>query len=119
MSDRESWRIKKSLLPAESKISNYQFNLYKAVTDFNSSGIGRSVAILMAREGADITIVHLPEEQVDADDTKRQIEAEKRACLLFSGDLARRETCYKAVEAHVQKYVGVGDKPLFLILTEK
>lgn len=79
----------------------------KVLITGGDSGIGRSVAILMAREGADITIVHLPEEQVDADDTKRQIEAEKRACLLFSGDLARRETCYKAVEAHVQKFGAV------------
>lgn len=73
------------------------------VADCGSSGIGRSVAILMAREGADITIVHLPEEQVDADDTKRLVEAEKRTCLLFSGDLVHRETCYKAVEEHVKK----------------
>lgn len=68
-----------------------------------SSGIGRSVAILMAREGADITIVHLPQEQQDAEDTKRMIEKEKRSCLLFSGNLVKRETCHKAVEEHVKK----------------
>lgn len=57
----------------------------------------------MAREGADITIAHLPEEQVDADDTKRRVEAEKRTCHLFSGDLVNRETCRKVVEEHVKK----------------
>jgi len=69
----------------------------------SSSGIGRSVAILMAREGADITIVHLPQEQQDAEDTKRMVEKEKRSCLLFSGNLVKRETCYKAVEEHINK----------------
>lgn len=57
----------------------------------------------MAREGADITIVHLPEEQVDAEDTKRRVESEKRVCHLFSGNLVHRETCRKAVEEHVKK----------------
>lgn len=57
----------------------------------------------MAREGADITVVHLPEEKDDAEDTKRTIESEKRSCLLFSGNLVNRETCRKAVEEHVKK----------------
>lgn len=61
------------------------------------------MAVLMAREGADITIVHLPEEQVDAETTKKMVESEKRSCLLFSGDLVQRETCRKAVEEHVKK----------------
>jgi NAD(P)-dependent dehydrogenase (short-subunit alcohol dehydrogenase family) len=72
-----------------------------------SSGIGRSVAVLMAREGADITIVYLPEEEDDAEDTKKMIEAEKRTCNLFAGNLMDNETCRKAVEAHVQKYIDL------------
>ncbi|OJJ86959.1 oxidoreductase, short-chain dehydrogenase/reductase family [Aspergillus glaucus CBS 516.65] len=76
----------------------------KVLITGGDSGIGRSVAILMAREGADITIVHLPQEQQDAEDTKRIVEKEKRSCLLFSGDLVKRETCYKAVEEHVKKF---------------
>jgi len=70
-----------------------------------SSGIGRSVAVLMAREGADLTIVYLPEEQEDAEDTKKMIEKEGRTCSLFAGNLMDNETCRKAVEAHVQKSV--------------
>jgi NAD(P)-dependent dehydrogenase (short-subunit alcohol dehydrogenase family) len=72
----------------------------------NSSGIGRAVAALMAREGANITIVYLPEEEEDAQETRRLVEAEKKECVLFSGDLRDRETCRKAVEAHVQQYVA-------------
>ena len=70
---------------------------------FYSSGIGRSVAILMAREGADITIIYLPEEQVDAEYTKKMVEAEKRECNLFSGNLMDSDTCRKAVESHIKR----------------
>ncbi|KGO41229.1 Short-chain dehydrogenase/reductase SDR [Penicillium expansum] len=68
------------------------------------SGIGRSVAILMAREGADVTIVYLPSEQPDAETTKRTIEQEKRACLLIPGDLRDRNLCRHTVDEHVKKY---------------
>ncbi|EAW12378.1 short chain dehydrogenase [Aspergillus clavatus NRRL 1] len=68
------------------------------------SGIGRAVAAMMAREGANITIVYLPHEEDDAQYTKKLVEAEKRDCVLFAGDLKDRETCRKAVETHVQKY---------------
>lgn len=71
----------------------------------NSSGIGRSVAVLMAREGADITIVYLPEEQGDAEDTKGMVEAENQTCLLLPGDLRKYEFCRQAVEEHIKQYV--------------
>ncbi len=73
------------------------------LTELLSSGIGRSVAILMAREGADITIVYLPEEQEDAEATKKSVENEKRSCLLVPGDLMANETCKKAVDEHIKK----------------
>lgn len=60
----------------------------------------------MAREGADVTIVYLPQEQPDAEDTKKMIEGEKRQCHLFAGDLAQRETCRKAVDEHLKKYAA-------------
>lgn len=78
---------------------------------FSSSGIGRSVAILMAREGADITIVYLPSEQSDAEATKRSVEQEKRTCLLFPGDLRDRNICCNAVEEHVKTSVELTTKP--------
>lgn len=58
----------------------------------------------MAREGADVTISYLPEEQEDAEETKKLVEAENRTCLLFPGDLSNRETCRQAVEEHMKKY---------------
>src|SRR5688572_2133910 len=51
------------------------------------SGIGRSVAVLYAREGADSAIVFLPEEEVDAKETARHVENEGRRCLLIPGDV--------------------------------
>ncbi|PKY06461.1 oxidoreductase [Aspergillus campestris IBT 28561] len=76
----------------------------KVLITGGDSGIGRSVAILMAREGADITIAYLPEEQTDAEETKKAVEAEKRSCLLVPGDLSKRDTCRATVEKHIEKY---------------
>jgi len=68
------------------------------------SGIGRSVAVLFAREGADVTIVYLPEEQEDAEETKQMVEKEGKQCLLIPGDLMDNKTCENAVKKHVEKY---------------
>lgn len=57
----------------------------------------------MAREGADITIVYLPDEQEDAEATKQAVEKENQSCLLIPGNLMSNETCQKAVEEHVKK----------------
>ena len=62
------------------------------------SGIGRAVAYLYAREGADVAIVHLPEEQRDADETRRAIEEEGRKCLDLPGDLRDPRFCRDVVE---------------------
>jgi NAD(P)-dependent dehydrogenase (short-subunit alcohol dehydrogenase family) len=61
------------------------------------SGIGRSVAVLYAREGADVAIVYLAPEQSDADETKAAVEAEGRKCLLLPGDVTQRGFCDQAV----------------------
>src|SRR5262245_34777994 len=50
------------------------------------SGIGRAVAVLFAREGADVAIVYLPEEQTDAEETREAIRAEGQQALLLAGD---------------------------------
>lgn len=60
------------------------------------SGIGRSVATLFAREGADVVVIYLDEHK-DADITRQAIEAEGRRCLLISGDVSKRKFCEKAI----------------------
>jgi NAD(P)-dependent dehydrogenase (short-subunit alcohol dehydrogenase family) len=69
-----------------------------ALVTGGDSGIGRAVAVLYAREGADVAVVHLPEEQADADETRRAIEAEGRRCLLIAGDLSQADFARQAVE---------------------
>lgn len=60
--------------------------------------------MLFAREGADVTIVYLPEEQEDAEETKQMVEKEGKQCLLIPGDLMDNKTCENAVKKHVEKY---------------
>lgn len=67
------------------------------------SGIGRSVAVLYAREGADVAITYLPEEEADAQETRRAVESEGRKALLISGDLTVPEFCREAVERTVEE----------------
>ncbi|AXB57496.1 SDR family oxidoreductase [Flavobacterium fluviale] len=61
------------------------------------SGIGRSVAVHFAREGANIAIVYLKEDK-DALETKKMIENEGRECLLLSGDLKDEKFCKAAIK---------------------
>ena len=67
------------------------------------SGIGRSVAVLFAREGADVAIVYL-EESGDAEVTKAAVEKEGRRCLLIPGDVRDSRFCHAAVERTVAEF---------------
>lgn len=67
------------------------------------SGIGRSVAVLYAREGADVAIVFLPEEHEDAEVTAKFVEREGRRCLMIAGDVKDPEFCRHAVEETVRE----------------
>jgi NAD(P)-dependent dehydrogenase (short-subunit alcohol dehydrogenase family) len=61
------------------------------------SGIGRAVAVLFAREGADVAIVYLPVEQSDAEETLAAVEGEGRRCELIPGDVTDPAFCRRAV----------------------
>ncbi|HET9768386.1 MAG TPA: SDR family oxidoreductase [Thermoanaerobaculia bacterium] len=61
------------------------------------SGIGRAVAVLFAREGADVAFTYLPAEQVDADETERAVEEAGAQALALVGDLTDPEFCKHAV----------------------
>ncbi|MGI9103805.1 MAG: SDR family oxidoreductase [Terriglobales bacterium] len=68
------------------------------------SGIGRAVAVLYAREGADVAIVYLRQEQSDAEETRRAIEREGGRALLIPGDVSDPRFCREAVEQVVSKF---------------
>jgi NAD(P)-dependent dehydrogenase (short-subunit alcohol dehydrogenase family) len=67
------------------------------------SGIGRAVAVLYAREGADVAITALPAEHGDAEETRRAVESEGRRCLVFEGDLTEAAFCKEIVERTVRE----------------
>ena len=74
-----------------------------AIITGGDSGIGRSVAVLYAREGADVAIVYLDEHE-DAADTKRYVEAEGQSCLLLPGDVCDPEFCRRAVAQTIAEF---------------
>jgi len=75
-----------------------------ALVTGGDSGIGRAVALLYAREGADVAIVYLEDEQVDAEETRRCVQAEGARCVLIPGDVRDPAFCNRAVEETVQAF---------------
>ncbi|MGB3402566.1 MAG: SDR family oxidoreductase [Microcoleaceae cyanobacterium] len=67
------------------------------------SGIGRSVAVLYAKEGADVAIVYL-NEHTDAEVTKKAVESYGRRCLLIPGDIRNEDFCKEAVQKTVEEF---------------
>ena len=67
------------------------------------SGIGRSIALSFAKEGADVAIAYLDEHE-DAEETKKFVEQEGRRCLLISGDLGDESFCKEAVQKVIDEF---------------
>jgi NAD(P)-dependent dehydrogenase (short-subunit alcohol dehydrogenase family) len=73
-----------------------------AIITGGDSGIGRAVAVLFAREGADVAIVYLSEDE-DAEETRLAVEGEGRRAILIPGDVTDSGFCEQAVEATVRE----------------
>ncbi len=76
---------------------------YVAIVTGGDSGLGRAVAVLFAREGADIAIVYLDEHE-DAEETKQAVEAEGRRCITIAGDVADSKFCEEAVKQTIKAF---------------
>lgn len=74
-----------------------------AIITGGDSGIGRSVAVLFAREGADVVILHLDEDK-DAKETSEAVAREGRRCLVLKGDVKNSTFCRKAVQQAVSEF---------------
>jgi NAD(P)-dependent dehydrogenase (short-subunit alcohol dehydrogenase family) len=70
------------------------------------SGIGRAVAVHYAREGADVAIIYLEEDE-DARETREMVENEGRECLILKGDIRDEDFCKQAVKKTVQHFGGL------------
>jgi NAD(P)-dependent dehydrogenase (short-subunit alcohol dehydrogenase family) len=91
----------------ESYVGTGRLHGRHALITGGDSGIGRAVAIAYAREGADVAISYLPEEQEDADDTARWIRATERRALLLPGDARDEEYSTGLVERTVAEFGGL------------
>jgi NAD(P)-dependent dehydrogenase (short-subunit alcohol dehydrogenase family) len=79
----------------------------KAVITGGDSGIGRAVALAFAREGADVLIVHLPDENDDAKETIGLIEGAGRRGVSVPADLTVEDNCQQVVDHAVEKLGGI------------
>jgi len=93
--------------------TNYMAPFYKgaeklkdkvALITGGDSGIGRAVAVLFAREGADVAFTYLKEEQRDADETVQAIEAEGQRALALEADLTDPKVCREVVKRTVDEF---------------
>jgi NAD(P)-dependent dehydrogenase (short-subunit alcohol dehydrogenase family) len=75
-----------------------------AVITGGDSGIGRAVALAFAREGADVLISYLEEEERDASETARAVEAGGRRCVRVAGDIRDESHCRAIVERAVEEF---------------
>jgi len=82
----------------ESYVGSGKLTGRRALITGGDSGIGRAVAIAFAREGADIAISYMPEEQKDAENTQDWVTRESRRCLLLPGDVREERYCTEAVQ---------------------
>lgn len=79
----------------------------KAVITGGDSGIGRAVAILFAMEGASSLITYTPEEEQDAQETKRRVEEIGQSCYCFATDLRDRRNCQAVVDIALEHLGGI------------
>ncbi|HZZ92934.1 MAG TPA: SDR family oxidoreductase [Usitatibacter sp.] len=79
----------------------------RAFVSGGDSGIGRAVALAFAREGAQVAIGYLPEEESDAQDAVAAIEESGGTCLALPGDIRDPATCHHAIDRVVKEFGGI------------
>lgn len=99
----QEWKVEPApLYDAPFYVGSKKLDGKVAVITGGDSGIGRAVAVLFAREGADVVIVYLSEEK-DAGITKAAVEAEGRRCIAIRADVSERDACRKVIGETVKE----------------
>ena len=75
-----------------------------AIITGGDSGIGRAVALAFAREGADVLISYLPQEEEDAQETRRVVESAGQRCVLVPGDIGDEANCKNIIERAMSEF---------------
>ncbi|HEV2325671.1 MAG TPA: SDR family oxidoreductase [Terracidiphilus sp.] len=88
----------------ESYVGNGQLRGKVAIITGADSGIGRAVAIAFAREGADLVLSFLPEEEEDARETERWVKEAGRKAALVAGDIGKKRYCERLVQMATSKF---------------
>jgi NAD(P)-dependent dehydrogenase (short-subunit alcohol dehydrogenase family) len=91
----------------ESYVGHGRLEGRRAFVSGGDSGIGRAVALAFAREGARVAIGYLPEEEPDARETVRAIEASGQQCLALPGDIRDPATCHQLIDRVVKEFGGI------------
>lgn len=90
----------------ESYVGSGRLQGKRALITGGDSGIGRAVAIAFAREGADVAICYLNEDE-DAESTRKLVEAEGRKCVALSIDVSKAENCRSLISQVVEAFGGL------------
>lgn len=80
---------------------------YRGIVTGADSGIGRAAAIGLSREGADLVLAYLPDEQQDAEEVRDLLESEGRRAVLFPGDISDEQYCKDLVQKAVDELGGL------------
>lgn len=80
---------------------------YRGIVTGADSGIGRAAAIALSREGADLVLSYLPDEQEDAEQVRDLLEGEGRRADLFPGDISDEQYCQDLVQKAVDEFGGL------------
>jgi NAD(P)-dependent dehydrogenase (short-subunit alcohol dehydrogenase family) len=80
---------------------------FRGIVTGADSGIGRAAAIAMSREGADLVLSYLPDEQQDAEEVRDLLEGEGRKAVLFPGDISDEQYCIDLVQHGVDALGGL------------
>jgi NAD(P)-dependent dehydrogenase (short-subunit alcohol dehydrogenase family) len=106
MQDKPGIELEMSPIPVaerEEEVGSGKLLNKVAVITGGDSGIGKATAILFAKEGADVAIIYLNEDE-DAEDTRKHVEHYGKKCMLIAGDLSKEKFCISAIAKVVKQF---------------